>query len=336
MTDSIRKVKLLKIWEILSRETNEDHPMSTQEIIKRLGAVGIPCDRRTLYSDIKTLNDFGYEILCNREASNKYFVMDRTFNISELQILIDAVQAASFITEKKTGELIDKIASLGGNQKADILKGNIVQFGTVKGNNESIYYSVSEITQAINNKKKISFNYFNYDVEHMRKYRMRKSNPTEKKLYVVNPVATVFHDDKYYLFCYNDYHGNIVQYRVDRMENVRMLDEDIIPNKEAPNFDLSKHQRSLVSMFGGKEESVTFECDSSVLDSIFDKFGEDVTIKAMDGDKLKLSVKVQLSKPFYSWVCGFGSKLKVVAPKSVVKDVTVHITEAYKNYVEDK
>lgn len=334
MTDNVRKVKLLKIWEILSRETDEDHPMSTQDIIKRLGAVGIPCERRTLYADVKTLNEFGYEILCNRGTRNEYFVTDRTFNISELQILIDAVQAASFVTEKKTAELIDKIASLGGNQKADVLKGNIVQFGTIKGKNESIYYSVSEITQAINNKKKISFNYFNYDVGHVRKYRMRKSNPSERKLYVVNPVATVFHDDKYYLFCYNDFHGNIVQYRVDRMENVNMLEADIIPNKESPDFDLSKHQRSLVGMFGGKEECVTFHCDNSVLDSIYDKFGESVAIKKIDENTLKFSAKVQLSKPFYSWVCGFGNKLKIVAPKSAVKEVTAHITEAYRNYVE--
>ncbi len=334
MTDNIRKVKLLKIWEILSRETDEDHPMPTQVLIKKLADAGLACDRRTLYSDIKVLNDFGYEILCNRGISNEYYVVDRTFNIPELQILIDAVQAASFITKKKTTELIDKIAQLAGNRRAEVLKDNIVQFGTIKGSNESIYYSVSEITQAINNKKKIAFYYFNYDVGHVRKYRMRTSNPDERRRYVVNPVATVFHDDRYYLFCYNDYYGNIVQYRVDRMENVEMLDDDITPSKENPDFDLSQYQRSLVGMFGGKEERITFECDKSVLDAVYDRFGEDISVKEIEENKVRFSIKLQVSNPFYSWVCGFGSKIKVIAPQYVIDELKKHILEALKNYEE--
>ena len=334
MTDNIRKVKLLKIWDILSRETDEDHPMPTQVLIKKLNDAGLACDRRTLYSDIKVLNDFGYEILCNRGISNEYYVVDRTFNIPELQILMDAVQAASFITEKKTAELIDKIAQLAGYQRAEVLKANIVQFGTIKGSNESIYYSVNEITQAIINKKKIAFYYFNYDVGHVRKYRMRTSVPDEKRRYVVNPVATVFHDDRYYLFCYNDYHGNIVQYRVDRMENVEMLADDITPSKENPDFDLSKHKRSLVGMFGGKEERIAFECDKSVLDAVYDKFGENIQIKEIDESTVRFSIKLQVSNPLYSWICGFGKKLKVVAPQSIVDELRKHITEALENYTD--
>ena len=334
MTDNIRKVKLLKIWDILSRETDEDHPMPTQVLIKKLADAGLACDRRTLYSDIKVLNDFGYEILCNRGISNEYYVVDRTFNIPELQILIDAVQAASFITEKKTPELIDKIARLAGNQKAEVLKGNIVQFGTIKGSNESIYYSVSEITQAIIRKKKIAFYYFDYDVGHMRKYRMRTSNPNERRHYIVNPVATVFHDDKYYLFCYYNNRGSIVQYRVDRMDNVEMLDEDRTPNKEIFDIDLSRHQRSLISMFGGNEETVIFECDKSVLDAVYDKFGDDIVMNDIGDNKVRFSIKLQISNPLYSWVCGFGNKLKVIAPQNVVEDIVNHITETLQNYTD--
>ena len=168
----------------------------------------------------------------------------------------------------------------------------------------------------------------------MRKYRMRTSNPNERRRYVVNPVATVFNEDKYYLFCYNDYHGNIVQYRVDRMENVEMLADDITPSKENPDFDLSKHQRGLVSMFGGKEERITFECDKSVLDAVYDKFGENIPLTEVDENKVRFSIKVQVSNPFYSWVCGFGNKLKVIAPKYIIEELKKHITETLKNYID--
>ena len=335
MTDNIRKVKLLKIWDILSRETDEDHPMPTQVLIKKLAASGLACDRRTLYSDIKVLNDFGYEILCNRGISNEYYVADRTFNIPELQILIDAVQAASFITEKKTPELIDKIAQLAGNQRAEVLKRNIVQFGTVKGSNESIYYSISEIAQAINSQKKIAFYYFDYELHYKRKYRMRKSNPSEQKRYIVNPVATVFRDDKYYLYCYDDFYKTISQYRVDRMDRVEMLEEEKTPIKEFVDFDLSKHQLSLVGMFSGKKEKVTFEFDKSVLGAIYDKFGRGVNVVELENGKLKCTVEVQISNPLYAWVCGFGNKLKVISPRELIEQLIEHTTETLHNYTDN-
>lgn len=141
-TESVSKIKYLKLWDILRQETDEQHPMSTTDIIARLAACGISCDRRTLYRNIDELNEYGFEILKRKGNPNGYYVEDRSFDIPEIQILMDAVSAASFITDKKTPVLIDKIAQLAGSQRAEVLKSHIVQFGTVKGSNESIYYSV--------------------------------------------------------------------------------------------------------------------------------------------------------------------------------------------------
>lgn len=173
-TESVSKIKYLKIWDILRQETDEQHPISTPDLIARLEACGIACDRRTLYRNIEELNENGYEILVKKGKPNGYYVEDRSFDIPEIQILMDAVQAASFITDKKTPVLIDKIAQLAGSQRAEVLKSNIVQFGTVKGSNESIYYSVNEISQAIIEKRKIGFYYFDFDIHHKRKYRNQK------------------------------------------------------------------------------------------------------------------------------------------------------------------
>lgn len=331
-TESVSKIKYLKLWDILRQETDEQHPMSTTDIIARLAALGISCDRRTLYRNIDELNEYGFEILKRKGNPNGYYVEDRSFEVPELQILMDAVSAASFITDKKTPVLIDKIAQLAGSQRAELLKNNIVQFGTVKGSNESIYYSVNEISQAIIAKRKIGFYYFNYDIHHNRKYRMRTSKPDEQRWYIVNPVATVFHDDKYYLFCYNDYHGNIVQYRVDRMEQVKMLDDEITPSKEASDFDLSKHQRSLVGMYRGKVERVHFIGEKGIVDAVFDKFGESVKIYEHDADTISFAVDVQVSSPFLAWVIGFGESLKVTSPQSVIDELKERIKASMRNY----
>ena len=157
MDESCNKIRLLRLWEILKKETDEDHPIGTTTLISRLTSEGMSCNRATIYSDIALLNKFGYEILCNRSMSNEYYVVNRDFDIPEIQILIDAVQAASFITESKTPVLVDKLAQLAGSKRAAVLKKNIVEFSTIKGENELIYYSVDEITSAITNKKKIEF-----------------------------------------------------------------------------------------------------------------------------------------------------------------------------------
>ncbi len=327
VADNSRKIKLLKIWEILSSETDEDHPMTTPILISKLQAFGIKVDRKTLYADIKVLNEFGFEVLCNRAASNEYFVSERNFNIPEIQILMDAVQAASFITPKKTTELVNKIAQLAGSQKAGVLKQNIVEFGTIKGTNESIYYSVNEISTAINSGKKLGYYYFHYNTGYERIYKLDKQNPLEKKWYVVNPVATVFSNDEYYLFCYDDQHMKITQYRVDRMENVTVLADDKTPNKKVENFDLAKYKRQLFGMFGGSPVQVSVEADISIVDYIFDKFGDKVVLTPVGGNAVLFTAEVINSPTFIAWCCAFGKQIKVISPPEVVNSIKNYLKE---------
>ena len=162
--ESCNKIRLLRLWEILKKETDEEHPIGTMALIGRLESEGLKCNRATLYADIALLNKFGYEILCKRATSNEYYVVNRDFDEPEVQILMDAVQAASFITERKTKVLVDKLAQMAGTKRAEVLKNNIVEFGTVKGDNEAIYYSINEITLAITQKRKIEFYYFDYGI----------------------------------------------------------------------------------------------------------------------------------------------------------------------------
>ena len=328
-----RKIKLLKIWEILSRDTNENNPMPTPVLIEKLAECGIEVDRKILYSDIKLLNDFGYEVMCRRSSSNEYYVEDRKFNIPEIHILMDAVRAAGFITEKKTDELISKIAQLAGSKRVEVMTRNIVEFQTAKSINENIYYSVYEIASAIEEKKKIAFSYFDYDINRRKVYRRDKTDKGKNKVYIVNPLATVFSNDNYYLICYDDKHGNLSHYRVDRMDSVAMLETPITETEQSKKFDLIKHKQQLFGMYGGDNQRVSFEADKNLIDVVFDKFGASVYItEASADDKIIFTADVQVSKPFIAWCCSFGKDLKVTAPKTVVVKIKDYLSETLRQY----
>ena len=328
--DSLNRVRLLRIWEILNRETDEDHPMGTETLREKLLEGGIDCHRVTLYEDIKLLNEAGYEIMTRRGRSNQYYVMDRKFSNPEVHILMDAVQAASFITEKKTAELVDKIAHLAGSQKAAVLKKNIVQFNTAKSDNESIYYSVSEIVTAINNRQKILFRYFDYDRNHERVYRR------DGHRYVVSPFATIFADGHYYLVIYDDRHNKMVHYRIDRMENVTLLNELAVMPPDEIAFDFGSYKKQLFGMFSGETTSVTIEMSSHLIDVVFDLFGENTKILPLGDNKIRFSADVQISDLFYGWCSSFSENVKLIAPQNVLNDYKLYLDRVEQQYCNEK
>ncbi len=328
--ENSRKIKLLKMWEILKSQTDEEHPISTNELIARLAAEGIEVDRKILYADIELLNKNGYEVLTERSRSNKYFVEDRSFNQPEVRILMDAVQSAAFITEKKTEELLNKIAMLAGSKRGRLLKENITKFSTVKGTNESIYYSVDTIVRAIKSNKKIGFFYSDYNEKRERVYRRDKEDPTKRRWYVLNPVTTVIDNGQYYLVSYDDRHeGDLANYRIDRMDKVEILEEDIAPN---PKLDASKYRRKQFEMYGGEAKTVVFEADKTLIDVIFDKFGTNVKIRQNENGRLHCTVDVQQSPTFINWCCSFDSRLTVISPPSTIEKIKAHLAKTAEQY----
>lgn len=321
-----KKLRALKIWEILHQETDEDHPMGTETLRAKLRSFGFECGRRVIYDDIALLNENGYEIKCNRKICNEYFVVDRAFDIAELQILMDAVQAASFITKKKTKQFIGKIAQLAGDRKAEVLEKNTVEFHAPKSDNERIYYSVDKIGRAIEQQRQISFLYFDYDIHHQWVYR------NDKRRYVVNPLSTVFSNDNYYLMCNDDKHDGIGHYRIDRMDDVQIAENGMTKVEETKGYDLARHKRALFGMFNGEDARVTFQADKLLIDHIFDRFGDDVHISYGNGDTLLFTADVQVSKPFLGWCCSFGNMLKVVEPQAVAMKVKEFLLKTANQY----
>ena len=314
-TDKLNKIRPLLIWEILQKETDEEHPMGTEELRARLAERGAPAHRTTVYEDIRLLNECGFEIMSRRGRSNCYYVMDRSFSDPEVHILMDAVQAESFVTEKKTAELVDKIAKLAGSRRAEALKRNIVRFNTAKSANESIYYSVNEIVTAINEGKKIIFLYFDYNEKHERVYRRDGHH------YVVSPFATVFADGHYYLVIYDKRYKKMTHYRIDRMERVEIIDDEAdVPPAELA-FDIAVYKKQLFGMFSGESTTVTLELHRSLLDAVFDLFGDGAAVTPCGENAVRLTAEVQISPLFFGWCCSFGKKLKLTSPASVAEEL---------------
>ena len=325
MNERIHRIKYVKILEMLRQESDEDRPLTTTYIIKKLKERGINIDRRTLYDDIKTLNDNGYEILCNRSRQNEYYIVDRQFDVAERRILMDAVQAASFIPENKTIELQDKIANLGGSYRKDLLIRDNVCFDTNKHSNPQTFYSVNEIEEAINHNKKISFKYFHLD------YQGNKAYCKDSTIYEVNPIATIFSNDNYYLVCFMDKYENYSNYRIDRMEMVRMLEADRTKSRLIKDFDINKYRKQSFGMFAGEPQTVTLEFEESLIDVIFDKFGEQTSITKL-GDKYQTRVNVIVCDQFYGAILGLGDRIKIKSPESAVQDLREYIKGIEKAY----
>jgi len=311
--ENFRKIKLLQLLEMLRRNTDEQHPMSTSSIISGLAQMEITCDRRTLAQDIATLNDLGYEIMTTIVGHEKaYYVEDRNFSIPELKILIDAVQASSFITEKKSEELINKIASLAGSHRAEVLKRNMVCFNTRKHSNERIFYNVNDLEDAILRQKKVLFRYFDLNENGERVYRR------DGHRYVVEPIALVFNEDNYYLTCYSSRHDSTSNYRIDRMDSVEVIEEDCCEKAIALRDQVATYTEQAFKMFGGQLEDIVLEFDRGLIGVVYDKFGESVKMMPSGENKIIATVKVMISPTFWGWLFQFGNQMKIISPSSAV------------------
>lgn len=323
MADNWQKIKLLKLLEMLRQDTDEQHPLPTNEICWRLANMDISCDRRTLARDIALLNDQGFEVMWRWVGKEKgYYIEDRSFSVPELKIMIDAIQAASFITEKKTAELIDKIANLGGSHRADILKGNMVCFNTRKHSNESIYYNVGYLEDAIEHQKKVIFCYYDLDENGEKVYRRDGHH------YVAEPVSLVFNEDNYYIVVYSSKHDNTANYRVDRMDKVEIIDEPVSEKAVSLRAEMCEYTGQAFKMYGGQPVDIVIEFDTKLIGVVYDKFGEGTKMMRSSEDKCIATLKVQTSPVFWGWLFQFAGQMRILSPDTVITEYKEHLRKA--------
>ena len=335
MAENMQKIKLIKLYELLQKETDSDHAMSRTVLCQRLNDMSISSNVRTLSKDIDALNANGFEILNYLKDKEKfYYVPEHALTIPEIKILIDALQAASFVTEKKTAELIEKVAALGGSHQAELLKENMVCFNTRKHTNEAILYTVDGIEDAIIRRKKIEFNYFHLNEKAERVYVATSDG--SKKRYYVEPVALIFNEDNYYLMAYSSKHpDSTANYRIDRIDHLTVVEESVMSDEAVARIDgVAEYTEQVFKMFSGELEDVVIQFNKQLIGPVFDKFGEDTPMMTVNDTTCAATVHVQISPPFFGWLAQFGNKMHIISPANVIDQYREHINNIVGGNVE--
>lgn len=310
--DRGHKERLLHVLKFLTERTDEDHGLTVAQLTKLLEAAGITVDRKTIYSDIETLCTFGYDIQSTKGKNGGYRLLSRDFELSELVLLTDAVQSSRFITEKKSSALIKKLEALTSVHQGKSLARQVQVSGRIKSMEETIFYSVDTLHNAIANDRKISFNYFD------RNRNKEKVLRHGGKLYEVSPLSLCWDDEYYYLLAHEEESDGIRHYRVDKMLNITVTDKK---RTQPAGFDSATYTDKLFGMFGGEECMVTLRCKDSLAGVIIDRFGKDVPFRLGDDGYFELTAKLILSPVFYGWVMSFGGNIIIKSPSAAAEEL---------------
>ncbi len=319
-----QKLKIFYILDYLEAHSNEQHPIRASELISMLDRQhDIRCDRKTVYSDIAALQQYGIDIVSVPGKNGGYYIASRNFELPELKLLIDAVQSSRFLTEKKSRELIEKLCRECSIHDAQLMRRDVLVSGRVKSMNETIYYGVDAIQDAIAQNRQIRFRYFDWGMDGQRQYR--------DKEYIASPYGLCQDNENCYLLAHSPRHG-VTSYRVDRMAEIQLTDDARTPCPELTGKALHEHAKRLFQMYSGDAVDVKLQFHRSLVNVVVDRFGKD-TMMIPDGEgHFLFTVRVAVSPMFLSWVIGFGNKAKILYPQSVVDRCRELCREAMAQY----
>ena len=320
-----QKLKLLHLQDILRRETDEDHPLTLAQIQELLEQRGVSAERKSLYDDMEQLRLLGEDIVTTRDTTVRYYIGERTLDMPQLRLLVDAVQSSKFITRKKSEELIRRLESLTSRHLAGQLQRQVLVSGRIKNMNESIYYNVDSLQTAITANRQVRFQYFDWGSD--KKQHLRH----EGKLYTVSPWALTWDDENYYLIAYDKDRAEVRHYRVDRMLRIRQTDTPREGEAVFRKMDMALYTRKTFGMFGGEEQPVTLWCTARMAGIILDRFGQDVAL-IPEGEGFTVRVPVVVSPQFFSWLSGFGTDIRLIKPQAVAEEYTHYLSEILEGY----
>ena len=307
-----QKLKLFYILQILKENTDEEHVLSTQDIIRKLSENDIKAERKSIYSDMECLIDYGYDIILKKgRTGSGYYLASREFELAELKLLVDAVQASRFVTAKKSRELIHKLETLVSRYQAGQLQRQVYVAGRVKTENERIYYNVDTIYKAIEDNVKISFTYLEWDL----KKELTAKRRGEK--YEASPWALIWEDENYYLAAYDSQAGQLKHYRVDKMGDVSLLGKARDGREQFEKINPAEYTKHTFGMFGGKEEMVTLRFENRLVGVVLDRFGKDTDLRKGEDGSFTVRIQAAVSGQFFGWLAGLGSGAKIVAPGEI-------------------
>ena len=322
------KLRPFYVAKMLYEQTDEDHYLTIAKIMEQLEKeYGILTSRGTIGDDIKALQELGVEIEIIPSTQNRFSLIGRSFDLPELKTLIDATESARFITKDKSAALVEKLASLTSQFNQKRLVRNVDVENRIKAENEKVYYIMEALNDAINDHKKVSFQYFSYNV------RKEQKAKNEGYTYIFSPYKLIWNGDYYYAVGYSEKHNGVGSFRVDRIaRQPKILDEDAV--QPPVDFDLNVYLNSMFRMYNGERKQVELVCSNELMDAIIDKFGKEVPVLANDMKSFSVLVNTSVGSVFYSWVFGFGGKVSIKAPEEVKAEYAKMVFDAAKDLEE--
>lgn len=316
------------------KDSDEHHGLTTNELIEKLQAYGISAERKSIYDDLRMLENYGCDICSDRSKTTRYYIGSRDFELPELKLLVDAVQSSKFITEKKSRELIKKVGSLASAYDASKLQRQVFVSNRVKTPNEKIYYAVDTIHEAISENRQITFCYYEWVLSDEKGEKIVKRARHGGSIYKVSPFSLAWDDENYYLIAFDSGSQSIRHYRVDKMDKVKLTEEKREGKSRFADFDMAVYSKSIFGMFGGEMTDVKVSVKNSLVGVVADRFGKDVFITGDGEDRFVFSAKVVLSPQFYGWIFALGDGAKIVSPKNAVEQYREYLDKARAAYGE--
>ena len=326
-----QKRKLLYLADLLRRETDETHGLTVQQMIDELARRDVRAERKSIYDDLQTLTDYGMDIVKLRSGhSCSYALEHRVFELPELKLLVDAVQSSKFLPVKKSRALIKKLEGLCSRYDAQSLQRQVYVANRVKAMNESIYYSIDTLHEALGRAKQVSFLYSEWTAE--KKLRYRHGG----RRYFVSPYALVWEDENYYLIAYDAAARAIRHYRVDKMSAIECEDLAREGREAFEAVDLGQYTRGMFGMFGGETTSLTLSFSERLAGVVIDRFGKDVIFLPREGGRFAVHLDLVVSPQFMGWLAGLGPEAKIEAPSEVAQAFCEHCRALVRAYADEQ
>lgn len=328
-----QKLKLLYLAQILEQESDEEHPLSTSELIAALALHDISAERKSIYDDMDALAQFGLDVMTVRGRSNAYYLGERSFQLPELKLLVDAVESAKFISAGKSRELIKKICSLASRHAGGLMQRQVHVQNRAKTVNERTYYNVDAIQNALGKNLQISFYYYEWAVDPGSPRLFDRRRRHGGKPYQVSPWTLLWDDEYYYLIAWDDEAGIIKHYRVDRMSDITMQKQPRLGREAYEALDIAEYSKGVFGMFSGRQASVRLRFANRLIGVVVDRFGSDIIIHQSGPEHFTTTLKATVSPQFLSWLLGFGTEAQVLSPDWLVEQLAKQASDIAKMYL---
>jgi hypothetical protein len=313
---SNQKFKFTYLMKVMAEKTDDEHSLTMPQILEELEKYEVSAERKSIYEDFKDMSKLGIDVIKEQRGRETFYhIAGREFELAEVKLLIDAVQSAKFITQKKSKSLISKVKNFVSEHQAKQLQRQIVINDRVKTMNESVYYNVDDIHTAINQNRKIKFKYYKWDIDKKLVERHGGS------YFVVSPWALLWDDENYYMIAFDDWDNKIKHYRVDKMMYIEVGNDERAGEEEFKNFDMAKYSKATFGMYHGEKTKVCIKFANHMCGVFIDRFGKDTLFRKIDENHSELIVDINVSPQFFGWIFSLGNYVEIVSPKEVVNEL---------------